>query len=190
MEQTLVENIPMNTVEDANANPKGVFTVKFWGTRGSIATPGPETVRYGGNTACVEIRCDNYIFIFDCGTGVRELGIELSSEFAAKPLELHMFVSHTHWDHIQGFPFFGPAYKPGNTINIYSLQVPERNLSKLFTGQMDLNYFPVTLEELLADLNFYEGKAQDGTDVLRRLVAEYPYTEWGRRAVQRLRAQR
>lgn len=160
MEQALVEQIPMTTVEATGTRAKGVFTVKFWGTRGSIATPGAATVRYGGNTSCVEIRCGEYIFIFDCGTGVRELGIELANEFATKRLELHMFVSHTHWDHIQGFPFFGPAYKPGNIINIYSLQSPDRNLSKLFTGQMDLNYFPVTLEELLADLNFYELASQ------------------------------
>src|SRR5256885_8214865 len=115
MEQALIEQRPMNTGESASAHAKSIFTVRFWGTRGSIATPGPETVRYGGNTSCVEIRCGEYIFIFDCGTGVRELGIQLANEFANPRLALHIVVSHNHWEHIQGFPFFGPAYKPGKT---------------------------------------------------------------------------
>src|SRR5215468_2908233 len=143
MEQALIEHIPMNTVENAREDSKSVFTVRFWGTRGSIATPGPETVRYGGNTSCVEIRCGEYIFIFDCGTGVRELGIELTREFATRRLELHMFVSHTHWDHIQGFPFFGPAYKPGCLINVYSPPGLEDTLEASLSGQMQYTYFPV-----------------------------------------------
>jgi len=156
MGQALVDNSVTTTKQPAGAEAKAVFSVRFWGTRGSIATPGVETVRYGGNTSCVEVRCGEYIFIFDCGTGIRELGISLMREFATRPLECHLFVSHTHWDHIQGFPFFQPAYKPGNKINIYSLHSPDRSLAKLFTGQMDNNYFPVTLEELLADLDFFE----------------------------------
>jgi len=133
-----------------------VFHVKFWGTRGSIATPGPETIRYGGNTACVEVRCGEDILIFDCGTGVRELGIALAKEYAERSLEVHLFVSHTHWDHIQGFPFFQPAYRAGNRVNIYSLHSLDRSLEKLFTGQMDGNYFPVTLDDLMARLHFEE----------------------------------
>jgi phosphoribosyl 1,2-cyclic phosphodiesterase/ActR/RegA family two-component response regulator len=133
-----------------------VFRVKFWGTRGSIATPGPETIRYGGNTACVEVRCGEDIIIFDCGTGIRELGIALAKEYAERNLEVHLFVSHTHWDHIQGFPFFQPAYRAGNRVNIYSLHSPDRSLERLFTGQMDGNYFPVTLDELMARLHFEE----------------------------------
>lgn len=133
-----------------------VFRVKFWGTRGSIATPGPETIRYGGNTACVEVRCGEDIIIFDCGTGIRELGIALAREYAERNLEVHLFVSHTHWDHIQGFPFFQPAYRAGNRVNIYSLHSPDRSLEKLFTGQMDGNYFPVTLDDLMARLHFEE----------------------------------
>ena len=133
-----------------------VFRVKFWGTRGSIATPGPETIRYGGNTACVEVRCGEDIIIFDCGTGIRELGIDLAKEYAERNLEVHLFVSHTHWDHIQGFPFFQPAYRAGNRVNIYSLHSPDRSLERLFTGQMDGNYFPVTLDDLMARLHFEE----------------------------------
>ena len=133
-----------------------IFRVKFWGTRGSIATPGPETIRYGGNTSCVEVRCGDEIVIFDCGTGIRELGIALAKEYAERNLEVHLFVSHTHWDHIQGFPFFQPAYRAGNRVNIYSLHSPDRSLEKLFTGQMDGNYFPVTLDDLMARLHFEE----------------------------------
>ena len=131
--------------------------VRFWGTRGSIATPGPETNHFGGNTSCVEVTTnDGSLLVFDCGTGVRELGIALAKEYAERSLEVHLFVSHTHWDHIQGFPFFQPAYRAGNRVNIYSLHSLDRSLEKLFTGQMDGNYFPVTLDDLMARLHFEE----------------------------------
>jgi phosphoribosyl 1,2-cyclic phosphodiesterase len=153
-----------------------VFRVKFWGTRGSIATPGPETVRYGGNTACVEVRCGQDILIFDCGTGIRELGIALAREYAERNLEVHLFVSHTHWDHIQGFPFFQPAYRAGNRVNIYSLHSPDRSLEKLFTGQMDGNYFPVTLDDLMARLHFEElsGEVQIGDVKISHMHLNHP----------------
>lgn len=153
-----------------------VFRVKFWGTRGSIATPGPETVRYGGNTSCVEVRCGQDIIIFDCGTGIRELGIALASEYAERNLEVHLFVSHTHWDHIQGFPFFSPAYRAGNRVNIYSLHSPDRSLEKLFTGQMDGNYFPVTLDDLMARLHFEElsGDVQIGDVKISNMHLNHP----------------
>lgn len=93
-----------------------MMKVRFWGTRGSIATPGQSTMRYGGNTSCVEVRCGNDILVFDAGTGIRDLGNQLLKEFPTQPLTVHVFISHTHWDHIQGFPFFLPAYQPKNTI--------------------------------------------------------------------------
>lgn len=153
-----------------------IFRVKFWGTRGSIATPGPETVRYGGNTACVEVRSGEDILIFDCGTGIRELGIALAREYAERNLEVHLFVSHTHWDHIQGFPFFSPAYRAGNRVNIYSLHSPDRSLEKLFTGQMDGNYFPVTLDDLMARLHFEElsGDVQIGDVKISNMHLNHP----------------
>jgi phosphoribosyl 1,2-cyclic phosphodiesterase len=89
--------------------------VKLWGTRGSIAAAGPETTRYGGNTSCVEIRTDDSLFICDGGTGLRELGTDLLTR-GNKPITGHFFYSHTHWDHIQGFPFFTPAYVPVATV--------------------------------------------------------------------------
>lgn len=130
--------------------------VKFWGTRGSIPTPGPSTQRYGGNTSCVEVRCGDSILMLDCGTGARELGLLLSREFQGRALDLHLFVSHTHWDHIQGFPFFAPAYVPGNRLNIYSLRGSDKSLEKVFTGQMDASYFPVSLADLQAQVGFVE----------------------------------
>lgn len=153
-----------------------IFRVKFWGTRGSIATPGPETIRYGGNTACVEVRCGEDILIFDCGTGIRELGIALAREYAERNLEVHLFVSHTHWDHIQGFPFFQPAYRAGNRVNIYSLHSPDRSLERLFTGQMDGNYFPVTLDDLMARLHFEElaGDVQIGDVKISHMHLNHP----------------
>lgn len=130
--------------------------VRFWGTRGSIATPGPKTTRYGGNTACTEVRYRNQLIVFDAGTGARELGLALMEEFKGKPIEAHIFIGHGHWDHIQGFPFFMPAYQLGNSFTIYSVRGAQRSLEKIFTGQMDRDYFPVALGEMQAKLRFVE----------------------------------
>jgi phosphoribosyl 1,2-cyclic phosphodiesterase len=133
-----------------------VLSVRFWGTRGSIPTPGPTTARYGGNTSCVEVRAGNQVLMIDCGTGAREMGLALLREYKGAPIELHVFVSHTHWDHIQGFPFFVPAYQPGNDLTFYSLRGADKSLDKIFTGQMDSNYFPVDLRDMRANLQFVE----------------------------------
>ncbi|MGL4368461.1 MAG: MBL fold metallo-hydrolase [Spirochaetota bacterium] len=129
------------------------IAVTFWGTRGSIPTPGRNFVKYGGNTPCVEIRCGSTILIFDAGTGMRELGNSLAHEFLGVPNEYHILLSHTHWDHIQGFPFFNMAYMPGNKIRFYGGN-SVRNLESLIFGQMDREYFPVTLFELSSDVTF------------------------------------
>ncbi|HUU15162.1 MAG TPA: MBL fold metallo-hydrolase [Terriglobia bacterium] len=147
-------NTDPNTNVSATQPPAVV--VKFWGTRGSIATPGPGTMRYGGNTSCVEVRTGGTILMLDCGTGAREMGMALMKDFRGQPLDIHLFVSHTHWDHIQGFPFFVPAYFPGNRITIYSLRGADKSLEKIFTGQMDASYFPVELSDLKAHLEFVE----------------------------------
>ena len=127
--------------------------VKFWGTRGSIPTPGRFFLKYGGNTPCVEVRCGDTILIIDAGTGLRELGSSLLHEFAGQPREYNMLISHTHWDHIQGFPFFHMAYLPGNQISFYGGNSVSA-LEKLIYGQMEKEYFPVTIKELASEVKF------------------------------------
>ena len=91
------------------------FTVQFWGVRGSIAVPGPKTVRYGGNTSCLEVRCGDHLIILDAGTGIRDLGYKLIPEC---PLDTNLYITHTHFDHICGLPFFAPLFIPGNKITM------------------------------------------------------------------------
>ena len=134
-------------------NKERNFSVKFWGVRGSIPSPGSKFIKYGGNTPCVEVRCGDTIIILDAGTGLRELGDSMLKEFSGRNVELHMLISHTHWDHIQGFPFFRMAYLPGTTINFYGgLSVSA--LEKPIFGQMEREYFPVSLNELQSTLRF------------------------------------
>jgi len=93
--------------------------VRFWGTRGSLAKPGHSTLRYGGNTSCVEVRAaDGTLIVFDCGTGAHELGRVLSSSSESR-CDGHLMITHTHWDHIQGFPFFPPIFVPGNKFCLH-----------------------------------------------------------------------
>ncbi len=132
------------------------FRVRFWGTRGSVATPGPRTLRYGGNTSCTEVRLGNHILVLDAGTGIRELGDALISEFQGNPIRAHIFVGHIHWDHIQGFPFFTPAYLPGNEISLYSPRGAGKSLRRIFLGQLDSDYLPVLLSDMRSTLTFVE----------------------------------
>jgi phosphoribosyl 1,2-cyclic phosphodiesterase len=133
-----------------------MIKVKFWGTRGSIATPGKKTARYGGNTSCVEIRADRQLFVFDAGTGFRELGLHLQREFSTKPITLRLFISHTHWDHIQGFPFFMPAYSSKNRVYIYGPPGRDKSLDYILRMQMDSDYFPVELGDMKAKISVNE----------------------------------
>jgi len=130
------------------------FSIHFWGVRGSIACPGPGTVRYGGNTPCVEMLVGGRRLIFDGGTGLRVLGQHLLPEV---PVEAHLFFTHTHWDHIQGFPFFMPAFVEGNRLHIYdALTSKNLTLEKCLTDQMRNPHFPVPLRVMEADLTFYD----------------------------------
>ncbi len=127
--------------------------LKFWGTRGSIPTPGKGTVRYGGNTPCVEVRLrDNRLVILDAGTGVRELGEALMAR--GESVNAHVLISHPHWDHIQGFPFFKPAFISGNELTILGAQSKDVTLRQMVADQMNQVYFPVQLNELKAKINF------------------------------------
>jgi phosphoribosyl 1,2-cyclic phosphodiesterase len=132
------------------------LTVTFWGVRGSIPVPGPDTMKYGGNTACLDLRSDAGDWIvFDAGTGLRVLGesLDLSKNYA-----VNLCISHPHWDHINGFPFFPVIYIPGNTVNIYGPGTFEKSLEEIIRGQMQYSYFPVRTDELRASINFYEIK--------------------------------
>jgi phosphoribosyl 1,2-cyclic phosphodiesterase len=122
--------------------------VKFWGTRGSIPTPGHRTRRYGGNTPCVEFRIGEHLFICDAGSGIRELGVALVE--AGRPVLVHLLFSHSHWDHIQGFPFFSPAYIAGNRLLIYGQTLGDRRFHQLLSGQMKFDYFPVDFAAMRA----------------------------------------
>lgn len=132
--------------------------ITFWGVRGSIPTPGPHTVEIGGNTSCVEVRCGKALIILDGGTGLRLLGQKLAAEM---PITAHIFFSHVHWDHIQGFPFFVPAFVPGNTFFLYGGNNVTRTLEETLAGQMDYPSFPVHLSEMGAKMTFddlFEGQ--------------------------------
>ena len=145
------------TEEALQAGESEKMVVRFWGVRGSIPTPGKKFVKYGGNTSCMEVRCGSTILIFDAGTGIRELGLALNKEFANTPVTIHLFIGHTHWDHIQGFPFFALAYRPDVTLYLYGGHSVS-TLEKLILGQMDREYFPITLLEMSARLHFVEMK--------------------------------
>jgi len=127
---------------------------KFWGVRGSIPTPGPATVKYGGNTTCIEITTDNNdLIILDAGTGIHPLGQSLLKKL---PVKAHIFISHTHWDHIQGLPFFPPIFIPGNEINIYGGLDPVTNegIERALGVQLQYSYFPIREAELNASINY------------------------------------
>jgi len=130
--------------------------VKFWGVRGSIAAPGPDTIFYGGNTSCVEVRADGEIIVLDAGTGIRLLGLSLDREFKGHALNLTLLLTHTHWDHIQGFPFFVPAYNPRNTLRILGYEGARQGLASTLGAQMESPYFPVCMKELPGNISIEE----------------------------------
>lgn len=142
--------------------------IRYWGTRGSIPSPGPDTIRYGGNTPCVSVRADDgTLLIFDCGTGARSLGLELAR---SGPVRAHLFLSHTHADHLQGLPFFVPAFVPGSELTIYGPTGIDRPLRDAIAGLMEYAYFPVPLTELAARIEIVElgeGTVQVGPATIR-----------------------
>lgn len=131
--------------------------IKFWGTRGSIPVPGHSTLKYGGNTPCVELRTsNNRLIILDAGSGIRELGKFLDSNGYADPIDI--FVSHYHWDHIQGIPFFLPLYDKKNKITFFGETSNGEKVKSILQNQMTANYFPINLNEICANTTFEEIK--------------------------------
>jgi phosphoribosyl 1,2-cyclic phosphodiesterase len=124
---------------------------RMWGTRGSIPVSGPRFARHGGNTSCLEVRAGDDLCILDAGSGIRDLGLQLVRE---GPRKVPLLIGHTHWDHIQGFPFFVPAYVPGFEFEIYGASGFGKSLDQLFSGQLDRDYFPVELQDMSARLRF------------------------------------
>lgn len=147
--------------------------VRFWGTRGSIATPGPSTVRFGGNTLCVDLITDaGQRLIIDCGTGIRLLGMDLMKN-GPKPLKATILLGHTHWDHIQGFPFFAPLFIPGNEFTICAPAGVGASLCDVLAGQMEFTYFPVELSQLPGKIHYRElTEGQHDVDGVR-VTAQY-----------------
>ncbi len=126
--------------------------IEFWGVRGSIASPGPETAGVGGNTSCVAVRCGSSQIILDAGTGLRGLGDSRLTELRGAPFEATILLSHFHWDHIQGLPFFVPAYIPSTRLTIMGATNGSLSLEETLTHQMKAPHFPVRLDELRASL--------------------------------------
>ncbi|CAN5560573.1 MBL fold metallo-hydrolase [soil metagenome] len=133
------------------------LTVRFWGTRGSIPSPGPTTVRYGGNTPCLELRTEEgRLVILDAGTGIRELGRSLTERAQGAAIEADIFLTHAHWDHIQGIPFFAPLFRKGNRFTIWGSKSLQMSIDRVVRDQMSPVVFPVSFEELQAQIDFQE----------------------------------
>ncbi len=146
--------------------------LKFWGVRGSIPVPGKQTVKYGGNTTCVEVRIGDQLCILDAGSGIRPLGYEIIKD---KPMKMHLFLSHVHWDHIQGFPFFLPALLKDYIINIYGMSNTDSSLGEILSGQMEGPHFPLSIKQMGSKIVFH-GLEENSTikirDKKRKIVAK------------------
>lgn len=158
--------------------------VQFWGTRGSIPTPGAATVRYGGNTSCVLVTtASGGIIILDCGSGIRPLSHALMASHDS-PLDGAIFVTHTHWDHIQGFPFFKPAFHPENSFVVYGPAGAQQSLRQVLAGQMEYSYWPVGFEQVTARMryvNLEEGELRVGDAIVRAQYLNHPGVTLGYR---------
>ena len=133
------------------------FTLRFWGTRGSIPSPGLATARYGGNTPCVELRTqEGWLVILDAGTGIRELGRSLMARTNGEGVAGDIFLTHAHWDHIQGIPFFAPLFHKGNHFTIWGSRSLQTSIDRVVRDQMSPVVFPVSFEELQARIDFQE----------------------------------
>ena len=159
--------------------------VKFWGVRGSIASPGPSTVRYGGNTTCIEIRTDqNELIIIDAGTGIFPLSQSLLAEL---PVTANVLITHSHWDHIQGLPFFIPNFIPGNTLRLHGAfdPVSGKGVEQVMSVQLQYSYFPVREAEMKAHIDYVtlvpEQSIQLGSAKVTPFLMNHPVVDFGYR---------
>jgi len=151
--------------------------LKFWGVRGSIPVPGPSTIGYGGNTTCVELRTDSEIIVLDAGSGIRELGLALDKEFGTAAIKLTLLLTHTHWDHIQGLPFFRPAYRRNNSIRVLGYEGARAGLASILAAQMEIPFFPVSWRDLPSTIKVEELKAMEfsiGKVQVRAKILNHP----------------
>jgi len=158
---------------------------KFWGVRGSIATPGPLTVKYGGNTTCIEIQPhDGELIILDAGTGIHALAQSLLSRM---PITAHIFITHTHWDHIQGLPFFMPIFITGNRLNIYGGRDPNTGvgIDRALSVQLQHSFFPIIESQLKAKVDYFtigsDETVQVGCTRISTILLNHPVLNFGYR---------
>lgn len=159
----------------------GAMKLTFWGTRGSIPRPGPKTLKYGGNTSCVSIEMTrDRLFIFDAGTGIIDLGRSLIA--ANKRRKANLFISHPHWDHIQGLPYFQPLYQQGNEVVVHGTRQGKRSLREVIAGQMETVYFPVAVKEFASHVYYRElaeGEFEIDDVPVRAVSMHHPGTTLG-----------
>ena len=165
------------------------LNVRFYGTRGSIPVPHPDFLEFGGNTTCVAIMSDDLpevVAVFDAGTGIRDFGIDLKSPGFDRLERITMMFSHFHWDHIQGFPFFDPAYNPAIQVNILVMGVNRKfkDIKQIFSGQMQEQYFPVKLDDMGSNMAFIYPDSDirfDRGATLTAIAQNHPGGSWGYR---------
>ncbi|MBF0496759.1 MAG: MBL fold metallo-hydrolase [Deltaproteobacteria bacterium] len=158
--------------------------VTFWGTRGSIPVPGRETIQYGGNTTCVVLELQSgHRLIIDAGTGIRSLGDILNQ--SGEPLDLDMFVTHIHWDHIMGFPFFRPIYLPSTVIRIHGCLRSYKGIKATFDNKMGDGFFPVKFDDLPSKIIFHDylatGSMTIGSTSIKAIELQHPQGGMGMR---------
>lgn len=164
--------------------------IRFWGVRGSIPCPGPSTQKYGGNGACIELRVgeQDRLVIIDAGSGIRQLGnYVMQHDLPKGPIQAEIFLSHTHWDHIMGFPYFVPIYVPGTRLKVYGpVSFEDETLEEVVGGQMKYRYFPVNMGELRSTIEYVRLREEVGRDhgdglVVTTKFSNHPITALGYR---------